>query len=60
MFVIVPLIIIFLCLSYLYVNETTIYVDLLIFGIITLTTYTSLILYKKIQNDLKQQEKNSI
>jgi len=53
MFVIVPLIIIFLCLSYLYVTETSFYTDILIYGIIALTTFTSLFLYKKIQKDLK-------
>ena len=60
MFVIVPLIIIFLCLSYLYINETTLYIDIIIYGIIGLTAFTSLFLYKKIQKDLRQQEKNNI
>ncbi|HIP55994.1 MAG TPA: hypothetical protein EYG97_03135 [Arcobacter sp.] len=47
-------------MSYLYVNETSFYTDILIYGIIALTTFTSLFLYKKIQKDLKQQEKNAI
>jgi hypothetical protein len=60
MFIIVPLIIIFLCLSYLYTNETTMIIDILIYGTILATIFTSLFLYKKVQNDLKQQELNSI
>ena len=60
MFVIVPLIIIFLCLSYLYINETSIYTDIFIYSLILLTSFISIYLYKKIQADLKQQEKNAI
>jgi len=60
MFVIVPLIIIFLCLSYLYINETSIYTDIFIYSLILLTSFISMYLYKKIQADLKQQEKNAI
>ena len=60
MFVIVPLIIIFLCLSYLYINETSIYTDIFIYCIILLTSFISIYLYKKIQEDLTQQEKNAI
>jgi len=60
MFVIVPLIIIFLCLSYLYVNQTSIFTDIIVYGIILLTSFISIFLYKKVQEDLKQQEKNSI
>ena len=60
MFVIVPLIIIFLCLSYLYINETSIYIDIFIYSIISLTSFISIYLYKKIQEDLNKQEKNAI
>jgi len=60
MFIIVPLIIIFLCLSYLYMNETTVIVDIFIYGTILATIFTSIFLYKKVQDDLKQQEENAI
>ncbi|MCK5293521.1 MAG: hypothetical protein KAJ49_02635 [Arcobacteraceae bacterium] len=60
MFVIVPAIIIFLCISYLYLNDTNIYAEIFIYGTIFLTIALSSYLYKIIQKDLKQQERNSI
>jgi len=60
MLIIVPFIIIFLLVSYLVVNDTTIYeqytIYTLILGIVGISFYT----YKFIQNNIKQQEKNEI
>lgn len=60
MFVIVPAIIIFLCSAYLYLNDTSIFTKIIIFGTIFTTISISVYLYKLIQKDLKQQEINSI
>ena len=60
MFIIVPIIIIFLCLSYLYLNDTSMITDIIIYSTIFLTIFISFYLYNVIQKDLKQQEKNSI
>ncbi len=60
MFVIVPLIIIFLLSSYLYVNEVSVTVQITLYSLIVGVIFISLYLYRSIQNNLKQQEINSI
>jgi septal ring factor EnvC (AmiA/AmiB activator) len=60
MFIIVPLIIIFLSTSYIYLNQTSILTDILVYifdiAIVALTIW----LYKKVQQDLKLQEINKL
>ena len=60
MFIIVPLIIIFVCSSYLYVNELSITTTISIYGFEIVTIISTIWLYKKIQNDLDMQEDNKI
>ena len=60
MFIIVPVIIIFLCGAYLYLNKTTFLIKIIIYSIIILIFLGTILLYKFIKKDLKQQEKNEI
>ena len=60
MFVIVPLIIIFLLSSYLYVNEVSVTMQITISSLIVGVVFISLYLYRSIQKNLQQQEINSI
>lgn len=61
MFILIPVIIIFLCLSYIQINDdvgaSTLVV---IYLFMAVTVAISLYLYVKIQKDLHQQELNSI
>ena len=60
MFTIVPLIIIFLCSAYIYLNDVSFIVTVLIYifeiGLVTGSFY----LYKKIKQDLDDQEINKL
>lgn len=60
MFIILPLIIIFLLYSYLVFNDTSLFVEIIIYSLILLVVIVSYLTYKKIKSDMKIQEKNSI
>ena len=61
MFILIPLVIIFLCISYLQLNDNIgIYTQSSIYILILLTIVLSLYLYKKVKEDMKQQESNTI
>ncbi len=61
MFILIPLVIIFLCISYLQLNDNIgIYTQSFIYILILLTIVLSLYLYKKVKEDMKQQESNTI
>ena len=61
MFILIPLIIIFLSLSYLKLNDDiSIYTTIFLYILMGTTLFISLFLYKKIQDDIKQQEINAI
>jgi len=60
MFTIVPLIIIFLCSSYIYLNDVSMIVMILIYLFEIGLVIGTFSLYKKIKLDLKDQEQNKI
>jgi len=60
MFIIIPAIIIFLASSYLYLNDVSLLVQVLIYLFIVMIILFSLYIYIAIQKNLKQQEKNKI
>jgi len=60
MFILIPAIIIFLLLSYLYLNDVGIVGEVIIYILIVLVIIVAFKLYYKIKKDLKQQEINSI
>jgi len=60
MFTIVPLIIIFLCSAYLYLNNVSFIVTILIYIFEVSLVVGSFYLYKKIKQDLDDQEINKI
>lgn len=60
MFTIVPLIIIFLCSSYIYLNDVSMIVMILIYLFEIGLVIGTFFLYKKIKLDLKDQEQNKI
>ena len=61
MFILIPSIIIFLCLSYIQLNDNiSITTFILLFTTIGITVAISLSLYKKVRNDINLQDINSI
>ena len=61
MFILIPLIIIFLSFSYINVNENIgIYTEVSLYLLMIFVSIISIILYKNIQNNLIQQENNKI
>ncbi len=61
MFILIPSIIIFLCISYLQLNDDVgIYAQILLYAIMGITLYLSFCVYKKVKNDINLQDCNSI
>ena len=60
MFTIVPILIIFLCSAYLYLNEVSTFTIVLVYTFEITMLIGLYYLYKVIQSDLKEQEKNKI
>ncbi len=61
MFVLIPLIIIFLSIAYINLNENiSIYLEIFLYILMIAVTTLSVILYKNIQINLKEQENNKI
>ncbi|MEA3497995.1 MAG: hypothetical protein U9R16_02935 [Campylobacterota bacterium] len=61
MFILIPTIIIFLCLSYLQLNDNVaIYTQVVLYIIMIITVLISLSLYKKVKKDMSLQDINSI
>lgn len=61
MFILIPTIIIFLCFSYLEINDNVgVTTQIVLYSLMLITIVTSLLLYKKVQKDLKKQDLNSI
>jgi len=60
MFILIPAIIIFLLLSYLYLNDVSFIGQIIVYISIVLVIIIAFKLYYKIKKDLKQQEINSI
>ena len=61
MFILIPTIIIFLSLSYLYLNDDVgIATQIILYSLMVVTIFISLSLYKKVKKDMKIQDINSI
>ncbi|RLA83142.1 MAG: hypothetical protein DRG78_05195 [Epsilonproteobacteria bacterium] len=61
MFILIPTIIIFLCISYLQINDDVgVTTQVILYILMLLTTLISLFLYKKVKNDMNLQDVNSI
>jgi len=61
MFILIPLIIIFLSSSYLYVNDNiSVLTEVILYILMIITSIVSVILYKNIKINMKQQEDNQI
>lgn len=61
MVLLIPLAVIFFCFAYLNLTDVVTILDKIIVTIIIITTLTlSFILYKRIKQNIKQQEKNKI
>jgi len=61
MFILIPLVIVFLAYGYLQMNENSgLFVEIIVYTIIALTIVFSYILYKKFKEDLIQQDINSL
>ena len=60
MFILIPVIFIFLLLSYIYLNNLSKFTQGFIYILIVIIILISSYLYKKIKNDLKQQEINAL
>lgn len=60
MFILIPAIIIFLLLSYIYLNNPSVITQGFIYFLIVCIVFISLYLYKKIKSDLKLQELNAL
>lgn len=61
MFIIIPLILIFLLFSYLQLNDDVSFeLTMTIYGLMVGIVYLSFIISKKIQKDFKEQERNAI
>jgi hypothetical protein len=59
MFILIPIVIIFLASAYIYANDDiSIYLEIFIYIFIAFIAFASLYITKFIKNDLKQQEKN--
>jgi len=61
MFILIPLVIVFLAYGYLQMNENSgLFVEIIVYAIIVSTIVFSYILYKKFKEDLIQQDINSL
>ena len=61
MFILIPTIIIFLCFSYLQINDNVgITTQIILYILMLITTFISLFLYKKVKKDMNLQDINSI
>jgi len=60
MFILIPAIIIFLLLSYTYLNEVSFFTEVFIYILSILIVAITFILYRKIKQDLKLQEINAL
>jgi hypothetical protein len=60
MFLLIPVIIIFLLLTYVYLNEMSIYGQILVYGFCLFIVVATYLLYKGIKKDMLQQERNKI
>jgi len=61
MFILIPTIIIFLCISYLQINDDVgMTTQIILYILMAFTIFISLSLYKKVKNDMNLQDINSI
>jgi Ca2+/Na+ antiporter len=61
MFIIIPLIFIFLLFSYLQINDDVSFeLTMTIYGLMIAIAYFSYVIFKKVKNDFKVQERNTI
>jgi predicted ATPase len=60
MFLLIPAIIVFLLLAYVYLNEMSIYGQILVYGFCLFIIAATVYLYKGIKKDMHQQEINKI
>ena len=61
MFILIPTIIIFLCISYLQINDDVgIITQVMLYILMVVTVFISFGLYKKVKNDMNLQDTNSI
>ncbi|MEA2017169.1 MAG: hypothetical protein U9N59_01865 [Campylobacterota bacterium] len=61
MFILIPSIIIFLCISYLQINDNVgITTQIVLYILMLITIIISLLLYKKVKKDIITQDLNSI
>ncbi len=61
MFIIIPLIFIFLLFSYLQINDDVSFeLTMTIYGLMIAIAYFSYVIFKKVKNDFKAQERNAI
>lgn len=60
MFIIVPIIIIFLLFSYLHLNDVTFIGEMVVYFLILSVVLLSIFIYKKVKNDYKIQQQNTI
>ncbi len=61
MFILIPTIIIFLCFSYLQINDNVgITTQIILYILMLITIFISLFLYKKVKKDMNLQDINSI
>ena len=61
MFIIIPLIFIFLLFSYLQINDDVSFeLTMTIYGLMIAIAYFSYVIFKKVKNDFKVQERNAI
>ncbi|MEA3383421.1 MAG: hypothetical protein U9Q20_01920 [Campylobacterota bacterium] len=61
MFVLIPLVIVFLSLSYIYVNDNlSIYTQIGLYILMITVSIISIVIYKKIKYNMKEQDNNQI
>ena len=61
MFILIPIVIISFCSSYLQINDdVAIYLQILLYTIIGITLFISVCVYRKVKNDINLQDCNSL
>jgi len=60
MFLLIPAIFIFLLIAYIYLNELSLLIEIIIYILIIAIAFLTFFLYQKIKEDIKQQEINSL
>ena len=60
MFILIPLALLFLCFAYLNLNEVGLYTEIFVYVLMVCIVIVTSILYKNLQNSIKQQEINMI